>query len=414
MRVFIISCVFPPEPVVSAKTSVSLAEELARQNWQVSVITDFPNRPSGKIYAGYRRALFARLDTPGGFRLVRCFSFLSWESSLLSRWLENISFGLTSSLALLFSARPDVVYTNTWPLFAAGLTCLVCKVRKVPIVLHVKDMYPESLVTQGRLKPGHWLYKLLLGIDRWIAGKAAALIVLSDRFAVGYTQLRRVPTSKVHVIPDWVDADSVVVLEKKAYRSEKDIPEEAFVLVYGGNVGAAAGVETVIDAMRLVKTGREISLVIAGSGSQLTACRKLAAGMANVHVLFHSPWASDETSKVLAAADVLVLPTRGSQSLASVPSKLLAYLLAARPVLATVLPESDTARVIEAAGCGWVIPPDDKESLAGKIEELTGLPDHLLEKMGLAGRQYALRHFTSETCLPKVIEIIKRAAGEPA
>ena len=188
----------------------------------------------------------------------------------------------------------------------------------------------------------------------------------------------------------------------------------AFVLVYGGNVGVAAGVETVIAAMRLVKTGRETVLVIAGSGSQLAACRKLAQGMdgmPEVRVLFHSPWAAEETSQVLAAADVLVLPTRGTQSLASIPSKLLAYLLAARPVLALVLPESDTAGVIEAAGCGWVVPPDDPERLAGKIAELAGLPEQLLEQMGAAGREYALQHFSAETCLPKVIEIIQNAAG---
>jgi glycosyltransferase involved in cell wall biosynthesis/ribosomal protein S18 acetylase RimI-like enzyme len=374
------------------------------------VITNFPNRPAGKVYDGYKRVLFATEECPRGFRLVRCFSFLSRESSLLSRWLENISFGLTSSLALLFSPRPDVVYANTWPIFATGLTCLVCKIRNVPIVIHVQDMYPESLVTQGRLKPGQWLYKLLLSIDRWIAGQASALIVLSDKFARGYTQLRQIPPSKVHIIADWLDSGSVVVLGKNNYRQEIDVSGEAFVMVYGGNVGMAAGVNTVIDAMRMVKSKREIVLVIAGSGSQLAACQKLGAEVTNVRIMFHTPWASDETSKVLAAADVLLLPTRGTQSLASVPSKLLSYLLAARPVLAAVLPESDTAQVIEKAGCGWIVPPDNKELLARKIEELAGLPEQLLGKMGFAGRQYAMQNFTTETCLPKVIKIIENAA----
>ena len=347
---------------------------------------------------------------PQAFAWCARFSFLSGELSLLSRWLENISFGLTSSLALLFSPRPEVVYVNTWPIFAGGLTCLACKVRNIPLVIHVQDMYPESLVIQGRLKPGQLPNKLLLMIDRWIARRASALIVLSESFAGGYIQLRHIDPSKVHVIADWVDPGSVGLLGKDNFRPEIGVSGAAFVMVYGGNVGMAAGVETVIDAMRLVRTDRELVLVIAGSGSQLTACRELAAGLPNVRVVFHTPWASDETSKVLAAADVLVLPTRGTQSLASVPSKLLSYLLAARPVLALVLPESDTARVIENASCGWVIPPDDRELLARKVEELAGLPEQMLMGMGLAGRQYALQNFTTEICLPKVIGIIEMAA----
>ena len=414
LKVSIITAVFPPEPVVSSLTSASLADELIRQKLGVTVITNLPNRPAGKLYTGYKRVLLTAEDNPRGFRLLRCFSFLSSESSLLSRWLENISFGLTSSLALLFSSRQDVVYANTWPIFATGLTCLVCKIRSVPIVLHVKDMYPESLLTQGRLKPGQGLYKLLLLIDRWIAGQASAIIVLSEGFAGGYTQVRRIAPSKVHVIPDWMDSGSVVVLGKNDYRQEIGVSGDAFVLVYGGNIGVAAGVETLIDALNKVKTNREIVLVIAGSGSQLAACRKLAAGITNVRIMFHTPWASDETSKVLAAADVLVLPTRGTQSLASVPSKMLSYLLAARPVLAAVLPESDTARVIDKAACGWVVPPDSSDLLARKIEELAGLPEQLLAKMGFAGRQYALQNFTAETCLPKVIGIIEKAAQESA
>jgi colanic acid biosynthesis glycosyl transferase WcaI len=410
LKACIITAVFPPEPVISAQTSAQVTEALQKQNYAVTVITNFPNRPAGRIYDGYKRVLFATEDNPSGFRLVRCFSFISRESSLISRWLENISFGLTSSLALLFSPRPDIAYLNTWPIFATGFTCLVCKIRTVPIVIHVQDMYPESLATQGRLMPSRWLYKLLLLIDRWIARQASALIVLSGSFARGYTQMRRIAPSKVHIIAGWIDTGSVVMLGKNDYRQKIGVSGKAFVIVYGGNVGMAAGVETVIGALSMVNANREIVLIIAGSGSQLAACQKLAAGITNVRIIFHTPWASDETSRVLAAADVLILPTRGTQSLASVPSKLLSYLFAARPVLAVICPESDTAKMIEKAGCGWIIPPDNTDLLTRKIEELAGLPEELLEKKGFAGRKFALDNFTTETCLPRVIEIIEKAA----
>jgi glycosyltransferase involved in cell wall biosynthesis len=410
MRVAIVSAVYPPEPVISARTSGEIAQNLTLDSHSILVLAPYPNRPQGRIYPSYHRNLFSRETAPEGYSIIRLFSFFSPYSTLFSRLLENISFGITSSWALFFSPRPDVVYSNSWPVFATGFICLVCQIRKIPLILSIQDMYPESMVLQGRLQPDHWLFKLLLLIDRWIARRASALIVISNSFAEGYIQLRQIHPSKVHVIPNWIDAALVVPLDKNAYRQERGISPGAFVFVYGGNVGMAAGVETVIDAIRKVNSNHEIILVITGSGSQLAACQKLAAGITNVRILFHSPWASEDTSKVLAAADILVLPTRGKQSLASVPSKLLSYMLAARPILAIVLPESETAQVIQTVNCGWIVPPDKIDMLATKVEEITDIPMHMLKKMGSAGRQYALRNFTTEICLPKVIEVIKNTA----
>ena len=412
MRVLIVSCVFPPEPVVSSQTTAQITRKLVERGHQVTVITSFPSRPGGKLYPAYQRKFLERKPSPEGYLLVRCFSFLSGESHMLSRFLENISFGISAGWALLTEPRPDVVYSIVWPLFAEGIVLLVARLRGIPIVLSKQDMYPESLAVQGRVRPDQWLYKLFLWLDRWIARKASALIVISESFAKNYVQIRGIEQSKITIIPNWIDSKSVTVQDKNDYRQEKGISNDAFVILYGGNVGVAAGVEMVIEALGRVRTSREIVLIVAGSGSQLSACQELAAQVSNVRVVFHTPWATEETSKTLAAADVLILPTRGKQSLASVPSKLLSYLLAARPVLAMVLPESDTARMVEEAACGWVVMPDDGAALTQKIEELTVVPEEVLVEMGVAGRAYALQHFTDNTCLPIAVQVIEKAAKE--
>ena len=412
MKLTIISSVFPPEPIVSAKTSYSLAVGFAQQNHAIKVITNFPNRPEGKLYKSYKRRLYSTSNDPAGFRLVRCFSFLSKESSSLSRMMENISFGLTSNLYLLFCPRPNAVYSNSWPVFATGLTCLVCNIRHIPLVISVQDMYPESLAIQGRVQQHQWLYRFLFSIDKWIAKHAKGVIVLSESFAQIYIRTRQVNSEKIHVIPNWVDQDSIIPMKKGDYRSEKRIPLDAFVIVYGGNVGKAAGVENIINAAAKLNADKNIFLIIAGSGSELSTCQKLASNIKNVCILFHTPWKPEETSKVLAAADMLILPTQGTQSLASVPSKLLSYMLAARPVLAIVLPESDTAQVINDAGCGWVVSPDNVNQLAEKIKKLSSIPSKILEGMGLLGREYALKNFTTEALLPKVMNVIENVVRE--
>jgi glycosyltransferase involved in cell wall biosynthesis len=412
MYIIIISAVFPPEPIVSAKTSYSLALRLVNRNHNVRVITNFPNRPEGKLYNGYTRSLFLANIDPKGFFLTRCFSFISKESSIISRWMENISFGLTSSLSLLLTLKPDVVYSNSWPIFATGLICLVCKIRKIPIVISVQDLYPESLVVQGRLNSNHWLYKFLFSIDRWIANQATHLILLSESFARDYPRTRQINLTKVNIISNWIDQDTIILMDKDNYRKEVGISSDAFVIVYGGNIGKAAGVINIIQAMGKLNIEKEIALVVAGSGSELLECQKIASNIGNSNILFHTPWKQDEVSKVLAAADVLILSTQGEQSLASVPSKLLSYMLASKPVLAMVLPESDTAKVIIGCGCGWVIPPDNVNLLAEKIIELTRIPSRVLEDMGLSGHRYAKNNFTAGTSLSRVIEIIENGNRE--
>jgi len=133
--------------------------------------------------------------------------------------------------------------------------------------------------------------------------------------------------------------------------------------------------------------------------------------MDHPRIRFYTPWPTAETSRALSAADILILPTRGRQSLASIPSKLIAYMLASRPVLALSLPESDLAQIVRRSGCGWVIAPDQPGELADMIREILGQSKSALRSRGLAGREYALSNFTGDVCLPKIEAIIRQAAS---
>jgi glycosyltransferase involved in cell wall biosynthesis len=112
---------------------------------------------------------------------------------------------------------------------------------------------------------------------------------------------------------------------------------------------------------------------------------------------------------ILMAADILVLPTQGDQSLVSMPSKLISYMMSGRPVLAVARVESDMAEAIRESGCGWVAEPGDHEKLAKQINLAACMDRSVLARMGLLGREYALNHFSTETCLPKVIGVLEKA-----
>jgi colanic acid biosynthesis glycosyl transferase WcaI len=409
VRVTVVSCVFPPEPVVSSWTSFDVARGLAARGHDVTVLAPFPNRPAGRLYPGYRRRAFRRQVTPEGFRLVRCASVFSRRSSLLSRLAENASFGITSSLALLFGRKPAVAYANTWPLFATAMIAMAARLRRIPLLLSVQDIYPESLISQSRRGSG-LIARILLKLDRWIVRGAAAVIVISERFAELYKRTRGVEAQRVHVVRNWLPADGTKQLPgaAEACRDRNGIPRDAFLVVYGGSVSVSAAVESVIEAFRDLDDQPGVHLLIAGEGASLENCRRLAAEIGPTRIHFENPWV--DTMGVLHAADIVVLPTRAAQSTASVPSKLISYLMSARPVLAVALADSDTAAAVVTSSAGVVVEPGSPAALAVTIRAMTRLSGEERRRMGVAGREWAMANVTTDVCLPRLLTIIESEA----
>ena len=172
-----------------------------------------------------------------------------------------------------------------------------------------------------------------------------------------------------------------------------------------------------IEAFEFLWNDENISVLIAGVGSRLQACQELVEkkGLQD-RVFFYTSWSKKDTGIILGAADVLLLPTLGDQSLVSVPSKLISYMLSGRPVLAMVLRNSETAELITAAKAGWVVPPGDSVSVASALKVIAANPREDLRAAGARGLDYALCHLTREANLPKMIRLLLQLAkpGPPS
>jgi len=412
LRITLITAVFPPEPVVTAHTSAQIAEELVRLGHSVHVLAPYPNRPKGRLLNGYKRRLFYTSTVSSGYKLTHCFGTFSPKSTMLSKLAENLSFGITAGLRLLCGRKPDVIYSNSWPIFATGIVAFIARLRGVPLVISVQDVYPESLGSQRRIRKHGWCYHLLRQCDLMISHSAKQIIVISPGFQQLYEADRGVPAGNLHVVPNWGNATmfSSDTCAAMVFRQKLGIPKNAFVAVYAGNIGYASNAEILVDTFAKLKDRSKMYLVIAGDGSQLGICRDEAERQHLDHVVIHTPWKTEETGPVLQMADVLLLPTKGKQSLNSIPSKLIAYFLSGRPVIAAVLPESDTAIAVLGSGAGWVVDPDSADLMAEAIVAASEQAAESLSQMGSAGKEYAMQNFTRESNLPRVIHIVEQAA----
>jgi colanic acid biosynthesis glycosyl transferase WcaI len=415
MNVVIVSAVFPPEPVVTAQTSFQIADALFHFGHQVTVLAPFPNRPDGRLFKGYRRSLYRRESM--GFSVIRCFSFLSRKSTMGSRLLENIGFAVTCSARLLFLPRPDVIYMNSWVIVCSGMVSVAARIRGIPVAMSIQDVYPESLSEQKRISAHSLLFRILRALDRRIAHSAKALIVISDQFRETYRLDRGVPAERIHVLQNWGETSSVNVDARGAYglRQKYGILDQTTLAVYAGNIGAAAGVETVIKSFEYLWNEENICMLIAGAGSSLRACQQMVEekGLQD-RIFFHTPWPKKDTGIVLGAADVLLLPTQGEQSMVSVPSKLISYMLSGRPILAMVLSNSDTAKLIRKAKAGWVIPPDDPMGTAAALKVIAASAPEDVRAAGAHGLDYALCNLTREANLPRMIQLLLETAKTTA
>ncbi len=171
-KVLIISAVFPPEPVVSAMLSRDIAEELSKKN-AVTVLCPKPTRPIG--------FQFERAFKPKNYKVIRMNSYTCPASSIIGRFRESYSFGKHCVEYMLDnSAKIDCIYINSWPLFSQYLIIRTGQKIRVPCIIHIQDIYPESL-TNKLPSPVKGLFTFLfLPLDKYILRHATRIIGISQ------------------------------------------------------------------------------------------------------------------------------------------------------------------------------------------------------------------------------------------
>lgn len=410
-HVVIVNAVYPPEPVVSAQVGRDLAIHLAAAGARVTVLCPPPSRPLGTDYSALRPVGRPLVRSEAGVEVVRLPSFTCPRSRLLLRLRESWSFGRHVCRYLGHHVSDvDVVYANTWPLLSQALLAWHCERRGVPLVLHSQDLYPESLLVKLPGLARRIVSKPLTALDQWAARRAACVVAISENMQRIYMESRGLAREKVVVVPNWIDEQRFDRLPDRAEACARyGIPEDRFTFLYLGNVGPVAGVELLIEAFHAARLQRS-QLVIAGDGSAKAACVALAARLRASGVQFVSDPEVANVPLLQSLAHVCLLPLRSGAGMSSVPSKLMAYLLSAKPVLGTLDATSDTARCIREAECGWLGEPDRVDWLAAQMARVATLPPAVLDEMGQRGRKYGLRHFSRAVGVQRLAGTILAAA----
>jgi colanic acid biosynthesis glycosyl transferase WcaI len=402
MKVLIITQWYPPEPALLLQ---ELAQTLQVKRHDVTILTGFPNYPSGNLYPGYRLRLFLR-ETVAGVSVVRVPLYCGHDRSNLRRALNYISFALFSALlGPWLIPRQDVIFVYHPPLTIGIPAFVLSRWWRVPFIYQIQDMWPEALSAVGAINNPrilNWISRFA----KWIYAKADAICVISPG-ARANLHKKGVPGEKIHVISNWVNIATYYPERPDSILAKRLGLAGRFNVIFAGNVGEAQGLETLLDAAELLGDVPEVQFVIVGDGVALPCLRQSAEERALGNICFLGRYAVEAMPPLYALADVLLIHLRDDHPLfrITIPHKTFAYMATGKPILAAVA--GDVADVVTGAGAGIACPPQDSQVLALTIRQFYFMPEVERKAMGERGLAAVKAEFSKEKLVADIEDVLR-------
>lgn len=384
MRILFLSHYYPPEGNAPATRVSELARHWAAAGHEVTVITCAPNVPSGVVYEGYRNRLFQR-ETRDGVAVWRVWTWLAANRGTARRILNFLSYLVTASIAGLFAPKPDVLIATSPQFFCGWAGVVVSALRRVPFVLEVRDLWPESIVAVEAMEPSR-LIRFLEWLELRMYAAADRIVTVGEgyrRQLVG----KGVPEAKIEIVPNGVDlAGFRAARASERFREQYGLGDR-FVCAYVGTVGMGAGLEVVLRAARLLRDrGRDdLRLLVVGDGAEREALEAEARREGLAAAVFTGRIDKARIPGLLAEVDACLVHLRRTPLFETVmPSKIFEAAAMERPIVLGV--EGFAAELVREAGAGLCIEPESEQALVEAVSRLAADPQ-LGRRLGAAGRE---------------------------
>ncbi len=404
LEVMLLTHYFPPEVGAPQARLFELATRAASSGVEITVVTGFPNYPTGAIPEQYR-GRFRSEERLDGLRVIRTWVYATPNRGFVRRLLNHLSFAASSLLALRKVGRVDVIFVESPPLFI-GFAALVYRwLKRAPYVLNISDIWPQSAVELGALR-NRFAIRVAEMFEMHLYRKAAFVSVVTpgmvERLAV-----RGVPRSKLFLLTNGVDTATYKPVTADPALRQKFGLDDHKVFLYAGTHGMAQGLETVLEAAKST-ADPDVLYVLAGEGAEKEDLMKRAKaeGIGNVRFLPNQPKSMMPALLNLAYASIIPLK-RLDLFKSALPSKMFESMATERPIVAALWGEA--SELVEAAGCGIVVEPENPAALREVVEKLAAEPE-LAHRLGENGRSYVIAHFDRKTIAARFVDLLREAA----
>ncbi len=402
---------FDPDVAPTGVVMTNIVEQLAARGHRLHVVTALPWYEHHRVEAGWTGRLVRHEDVAWG-RITRVHPFPTDKRNIPARALAFAGFTAVAALAALVGrSRPDAVVAMSPPLTLGAAGWAAARLHRVPFVFNIQDVFPDVAVEVGAIT-NRRVIALASWLERTTYAGADSVTVLSEDLRENVTA-KLGPDSvteatKVRVIPNFIDTTFIRPgPTDNGYRHQYGLGDRT-VVMYAGNVGYSQSLDLVLAAATALAHDPSVVFVINGGGSARAGLERGARGLDNVRFVDMQP--KERLPEVLAAADVHLVPLKRGLARSSVPSKLYSILAAGRPVVASVDPGTEVARIVTQAGAGAAIPPDDPEAFTKAIRRLVESPEEAA-RAGAAGRAFVERWASPASVARSYEELLVELAG---
>jgi colanic acid biosynthesis glycosyl transferase WcaI len=392
-----------PDVAATGQLLQDLCEDLSARGHTVTVL-------AGRAgYAGTEK--LPREDAHGGVAIVRRGPSGANRTSAMARLWGYLSFYASAFSAMLALPKPDVLFVeSTPPLIIVG-AAVASRLRSVPLIHVVQDLYPEAAEALGALRHGGFIAGLLRRMHRWALRRADRVIVLGRDMAARIEQTYSVPSNKIAVIPNWADLDSLRHTPEDVARLKESWGlTRKRVVMYSGNLGRAHLFGEVLDLAERWRDRTDIAILCVGSGQgwDAVAAERGRRGLSNILLKPYQDRAALGAS--LACGDMHLITQRPETLGLIVPSKLYGIMAVERPTVFVGPATSEVALTLSEIGAGSVVAPGDVDGLECALLQYLYDPA-AAARAGQAGRNYMESDGNRRFRTAQYAEIIEEVAG---
>ena len=344
------------------------------------------------------------------------YSYPSFRGSFKRRFWYYLTYLFTTTLAGLLVGKPDVIYAVSTPLTVGLLGYCLSRLKRVPFVFEVSDIWPDAAVAVGVVKnqalirAAHWL-------EMFCYRKAAHIVALTEGIRDNIVG-KGVPADKITLITNGVDAALFQVrstadaewarVRQELGSGERCVCDGRFICMYLGAHGAYNALWTIIDTAQGLHDDPRFLCVLVGDGDEKPRLQAMVQERELSNVRFLPPVPRAETPTLLRAADLFLLPNRSGEFFTmNLPNKLFDFLISGRPIV--VAGHGESGDLVQRAGAGRVVPAEDGAAMTRAVVELASLSDAERAAMGESGRRYVLEHYNRETLSQVFLDVLERA-----
>lgn len=396
LRILYVSQYFPPEMGAPSARVYELSRSWVKQGHTVTVLTGFPNHPTGVLHPAYKRKIWRLLlrEKISGVDVVRTWLYPAANQGTIKRCLNYLSFMVSAILSgIFFLRRHDIVIATSPQLLVGVAGYAIARIKKVPFVLEVRDLWPESLAAVEAARKGSLLLKLLDPIATFLYDKADLIVTVTDSFK-NVLEGRGIGGDKIQVIKNGIDPDLFNPSADAAAVSKKYGVNGNFVVSYIGTLGMAHKIDTVLEVAERLRSKSDITFLLVGEGAEKERLKRLKEQKGLDNVLFVDQQPREEIPKFIAASHACLVLLRNDALFNTViPSKMFEFMGAGKPVILGV--GGEAKEILMQAEAGIPIASESAPELENAILKLYH-NRALIEKLGRNARVFVLAHYHRE------------------